>query len=59
MMHGFSLTLGSTISHPYATEIISSACEVVTFFRASHKPYALLKEAAQGGTESTALTAQV
>ena len=48
-MHGFSLSLGTTISHSYAREIISEACEVVSFFRASNKPYALLKEAAKGG----------
>jgi hypothetical protein len=44
-MHAFALLLGSIMSHSWATDLLSKAQKVVTYFRASHKPMALFREA--------------
>ena len=44
MMHCFSTCIGSVMGHKFAQGIVSQAQSVVTFFRASHKPLALLKD---------------
>lgn len=44
-MHAFALLLGSIMSHTWATDLLSKAQKVVTYFRASHKPMALFREA--------------
>ena len=44
MMHCFSTCMGSVMGHKFATSIVSQAQSLVTFFRASHKPLALLKD---------------
>lgn len=41
-MHAFGSTMGSYISHPFFKDFITEAQQIVTFFRASHKPLALL-----------------
>ncbi len=46
-MHCFSTCMGSVMGHPYAGAIVSKAQSLVTFFRASRKPLALLKEYAK------------
>lgn len=45
-MHGFNLVLGSILSFPWAQQLVVSAQRVVTYFRASHQPLALLRDAA-------------
>lgn len=42
-MHAFSLLTGSILGHDYASGIVGDAQRLVTFFRASHMPYTLLK----------------
>jgi hypothetical protein len=46
-MHGFNLVLGSLLAFPWAQELLVSAQRVVTYFRASHQPLALLRSAAE------------
>lgn len=46
-MHGFNLVLGSILAFPWAQRLLVSAQRLVTFFRASHMPLALLRQAAQ------------
>jgi hypothetical protein len=46
-MHGFNLLLGSVLAFPWAQDLLLRAQRVVTYFRADHQPYALLKEAGQ------------
>ncbi|DBA84465.1 TPA: hypothetical protein ACH3X1_016789 [Trebouxia sp. C0004] len=46
MMHAFSTTMASVMGHKYATTLITCAQRIVTFFRASHQPLALLKKLA-------------
>jgi hypothetical protein len=46
MMHGFALVMGSVMGHPFAASIVKDAQAIVTYFRASHRPLALLYEAA-------------
>ena len=46
MMHGFALILKSVLAHSFATTLISTAQRVVTFFRSSHQPLALLANCA-------------
>ncbi len=48
-MHGYSLTLGTAVSHPWAKDLISEATAIVTFFRASTKIYADLRKLAVSG----------
>ncbi len=43
-MHCFSTCMGSVMGHAFAKQLVSRAQSVVTFFRASHKPLALLKQ---------------
>jgi hypothetical protein len=45
-MHAFALLLGSILALPWAKELVTNAQRVVTFFRASHQPLALLRPAA-------------
>lgn len=45
-MHGFNLVLGSILAFPWAQQLVVSAQRVVTYFRASHQPLALLRNAA-------------
>lgn len=47
-MHCFSTCMGPVMGHKFATSIVSRAQSLVTFFRASHKSLALLKEHAAG-----------
>ena len=44
MMHAFSTTTASVMGHTYASGLITQAQMIVTFFRASHQPLALLKK---------------
>eukprot|EP00877_Chromochloris_zofingiensis_P008252 jgi/Chrzof1/3680/Cz13g04240.t1 len=54
MMHAFSLVMGSLLGHPWACKVVTDAQKVVTYFRASHRPLALLKQAATSmGINST------
>ena len=46
-MHAFNLVLGSLLAFPWAQELLLSAQRVVTYFRASHQPLALLRSAAE------------
>jgi hypothetical protein len=46
-MHAFNLVLGSVLSFRWAQELLVSAQRVVTYFRASHQPLALLRAAAE------------
>jgi hypothetical protein len=50
MMHGFALLLVAVLSHPHARTTVASAQRIVTYFRASTRPYALLREAAKSLT---------
>lgn len=45
-MHAMSTTMASVMRHSYATGMITQAQKLVTFFRASHQPLALLKKLA-------------
>ena len=45
-MHAFSTTMASVMGHKHATGLITRAQKLVTFFRASHQPLALLKKLA-------------
>ncbi|KAL0054959.1 hypothetical protein WJX82_005172 [Trebouxia sp. C0006] len=47
MMHAFSTTMASVMGHKHATGLITRAQKLVTFFRASHQPLALLKKLAE------------
>ena len=46
MMHGFNLVLGSILAYPWAQELLVQAQRVVTYFRASHRPLELVRQAA-------------
>eukprot|EP00898_Chlorokybus_atmophyticus_P001775 jgi/Chlat1/2599/Chrsp178S02496 len=46
-VHSFFLVMGSCMSHHWAKRLITNAQEVVTYFKAAHKPLALLKMAAK------------
>lgn len=51
-MHAFGLLLGSILCHFWAAALVKQAQVVVTYFGASHRPWAmLLKEAARLGTK--------
>lgn len=43
-MHCFSTCMGSVMGHPFAEGLVRRAQSIVTFYRASHKPLALLKD---------------
>ena len=43
-MHAFALVMTSCVSHPYFQARVAEAQRVVTYFRASHRPLALLDE---------------
>jgi hypothetical protein len=45
-MHLFALIMNSVISHAYARDLIAKAQKIVTYFRASHRPLSLLRDAA-------------
>lgn len=45
-MHAFSTTMASVMGHPDATQLVTKAQKLVTFFRASHQPSAQLKKVA-------------
>ena len=55
MMHGFNLVLGSVLSFPWAQRLVVSAQRVVTYFKASHMPLALLRDAAERNNINTGL----
>ena len=46
-LHGFNLLLKSVMAAPWARDLVVSCQLLVTYFRASHKPLALLRQAAQ------------
>lgn len=46
-MHAFSTTMAFVMGHSYAADLITRAQKVVSFFRASHQPLALLRTAAK------------
>ncbi len=46
MMHGFGLVMGSMLAHPWAKKLVVAAQKLVTFFRASSRPMALLRQEA-------------
>jgi hypothetical protein len=54
-MHGFNLVLGSVLSFSWAQRLVVSAQRVVTFFNASHRPLALLRDAAERNNINTGL----
>ena len=43
-MHCFSTCMGSVMGHKFAATLVTRAQSLVSFFRASHKPLALLQE---------------
>lgn len=47
MMHAFSLVIGSILGHPWAKDLVSKAQQIVTYFRSSHRPLALLHQEAK------------
>jgi hypothetical protein len=47
MMHAFALLMGSVLGHIIPKAIVTQAQKIVTFFRASHKPHALLGKTAR------------
>eukprot|EP00898_Chlorokybus_atmophyticus_P002936 jgi/Chlat1/3643/Chrsp238S03648 len=55
-MHGFFLAMGFVVGYySWAKNIIMSAQKIVTYFRASHRPLALLKNAAKADGINTTL----
>ena len=46
-MHAFNSTMLSVMGHPFAKKLVSQAQALVTFFRASHQPLALLTKLAK------------
>lgn len=46
-MHAFALLLGTILAHPWAASVVARAQKIVTYFKASHKPQALLRKAAK------------
>ena len=47
MMHGFALVLTSSMGHPFAVELVRDAQKIVTYFHASHRPLALMRQFAK------------
>lgn len=45
-MHGFSLLIGSLLTHPWASDLVNKSQRLVTFIRASHRPLDLLRDLA-------------
>lgn len=46
-MHAFALVIGSLLGHAWPRQVVSQCQQLVTYFRASHQPLALLREAAK------------
>jgi hypothetical protein len=46
-MHAFALLMGTMLNHIWARSITTDAQKIVVYFKASHKPHALLKAAAK------------
>ena len=56
-MHAFSLLIGSILGHSWSLGVVSKAQRVVSYFRASHRPLALLlKEASHLNINATPVT---
>lgn len=56
-MHAFSLLIGSILGHAWSCAVVAKAQKVVSYFRASHRPLALLtKEALHLQINATPVT---
>jgi hypothetical protein len=47
MMHGFALLLGSVMGHIWAKSLVAEAQTIISYFRGSNRPYALLQAIAK------------
>ena len=46
-MHAYSLTVGSLLGHPWASQLVQRAQKLVTYFQAAHRAYFKLLECAK------------
>jgi Protein of unknown function (DUF 659) len=55
MLHGFALVLTSSLGSPWAKDIVSNAQKIVTYFNASHRPLATVRDFAKSLNITTGL----